>query len=89
MKAGTATKLVLNMITTGAMIRCGKTYGNLMVDLRPSNKKLIDRSQRIFSTLTGTTEGEAKQVLSQAAGDLKVALVMSLCDAPPTLLKSS
>ena len=87
MKAGTATKLVLNMITTGAMIRCGKTYGNLMVDLRPSNKKLIDRSQRIFSTLTGTTDGEAKQVLSQAAGDLKVALVMSLCDAPLDLAK--
>lgn len=83
LKAGTATKLVLNMITTGAMIRCGKTYGNLMVDLHPSNKKLIDRSQRILSTLTGLEIEEARQVLSQAAGDLKIALVMSLCDVSP------
>lgn len=83
LKAGTATKLVLNMITTGAMIRCGKTYGNLMVDLHPSNKKLIDRSQRILSTLTGLELEEAQQVLSQAAGDLKIALVISLCDVSP------
>jgi N-acetylmuramic acid 6-phosphate etherase len=79
MKAGTATKLVLNMITTGAMIRCGKTYGNLMVDLHPSNKKLVDRSQRIFSALTDTAQEEAQHVLTAAEGDLKVALVMQLC----------
>ena len=48
MKAGTATKLVLNMITTGAMIRLGKTFGNLMVDLRATNDKLADRSERIL-----------------------------------------
>ena len=53
MKAGTATKLVLNTITTGAMIRLGKTYGNLMVDLRAWNDKLIDRSQRIVMETTG------------------------------------
>ena len=75
--------MVLNMITTGAMIRCGKTYGNLMVDLQPSNKKLIDRSQRILSTLTDLELEEAQKVLSQAAGDLKIALVISLCDVSP------
>src|SRR5262245_51221572 len=53
MKSGTATKLVLNMLTTGAMIRLGKTYGNLMVDLRAWNDKLLDRSQRILMETTG------------------------------------
>ncbi len=80
MKAGTATKLVLNMITTGAMIRCGKTYGNLMVDLQPSNAKLLDRSRRIFSALTGTDGETAAQRLTAADGDLKIALVMELCE---------
>ena len=53
MKAGAATKLVLNMITTGAMIRCGKTYGNLMVDLRPSNKKLMTGANAFSPRLPG------------------------------------
>jgi len=79
MKAGTATKLVLNMITTGAMIKLGKTYGNLMVDLHPSNKKLVDRCQRIFSTITGLSLCESVERLDAAAGDLKVALVMEMC----------
>ena len=57
MKAGTATKLVLNTITTGAMIRLGKTYGNLMVDLRAWNDKLVDRSQRIVMEISGPRPG--------------------------------
>src|SRR5215468_6741820 len=60
LKAGTATKLILNMLTTGAMIRIGKTYGNLMVDLRATNTKLRDRSGRIVSHLTGQSEEQAQ-----------------------------
>ena len=56
LKAGTATKLVLNMLTTGAMIRLGKTFGNLMVDLKASNKKLVARANRIVRTATGLDE---------------------------------
>jgi N-acetylmuramic acid 6-phosphate etherase len=76
MKAGTATKLVLNTITTGAMIRLGKTYGNLMVDLRATNNKLIDRSQRIVMEVCGISRDEAKKVLEQADKSVKTAIVM-------------
>jgi N-acetylmuramic acid 6-phosphate etherase len=79
MKAGTATKLVLNMISTGAMVRLGKTYGNLMVDLQPTNAKLKDRSRRILQALTGRDEATAARTLSAAGGRLKLALVMELC----------
>ncbi len=79
LKAGTATKLVLNMITTGAMVKLGKTYGNLMVDLLPTNAKLRDRCERIFVTLTACTADEATEALNKADGQLKLALVMSLC----------
>ncbi|MBT3344818.1 MAG: N-acetylmuramic acid 6-phosphate etherase [Gemmatimonadetes bacterium] len=79
MKAGTATKLVLNMITTGAMIRLGKTYGNLMVDLQPTNNKLKDRTVRILCELTGLERDGAQSTLNAAGGELKVALVMQLC----------
>lgn len=79
MKAGTATKLVLNMITTGAMIRLGKTFGNLMVDLQPTNKKLQDRTVRILCELTDLERGAAQSSLDAADGELKVALVMQLC----------
>ena len=68
MKAGTATKLVLNTLTTGAMIRIGKTYGNLMVDLRAWNDKLVDRSQRIVMETTGLPRDDARAVLDAAAG---------------------
>lgn len=78
MKAGTATKLVLNMITTGAMIRLGKTYGNLMVDLQPTNAKLRDRSVRILGALTGLGPQAAARTLDAAGGRLKTALVMEL-----------
>jgi N-acetylmuramic acid 6-phosphate etherase len=76
MKAGTATKLVLNMITTGAMIRLGKTYGNLMVDLKATNNKLVDRSQRIVMEVCGVTREEAKELLAHADRSVKIAIVM-------------
>ncbi|HJP86705.1 MAG TPA: N-acetylmuramic acid 6-phosphate etherase [Gemmatimonadaceae bacterium] len=76
MKAGTATKLVLNTITTGAMIRLGKTYGNLMVDLLATNNKLIDRSQRIVMEVTGVSREEATDLLKRAGKSVKLAIVM-------------
>ena len=75
LKAGTATKLVLNMLTTGAMVLLGKTYGNLMVDLKATNKKLIIRTRRIVAELTGLTEAEAEQQLARCGGELKTAVV--------------
>jgi len=75
MKAGTATKLVLNAITTAAMIRLGKTYGNLMVDLRASNSKLRARSRRIVQMLTDADEDAAQQLLDACDGELKTAIV--------------
>ena len=77
MKAGTATKLVLNTLTTGAMIRLGKTYGNLMVDLRAWNDKLVDRSRRIVMETTGLGREEARTVLEAAGGQVKTAIVMA------------
>lgn len=75
LKAGTATKLVLNMITTGAMIRLGKTYGNLMVDLRASNSKLRERSKRIVAMLAEIDETQAAEVLESCDGEVKTAIV--------------
>ena len=76
MKAGTATKLVLNMITTGAMIRLGKTYGNLMVDLRAMSRKLVDRGERILIEVCGVTRDDARALISAAGGSVKTAIVM-------------
>jgi N-acetylmuramic acid 6-phosphate etherase len=76
MKAGTATKLVLNTISTGAMIRLGKTYGNLMVDLKATNAKLTARSERIVSEVTGLPRAEARQALDAAGGVVTLAIVM-------------
>ncbi len=81
MKAGTATKLVLNTLTTAAMIRMGKTYGNLMVDLRATNEKLRDRSERIVSELTGLGREGARALLAAAGGEVKTAIVMHRRDA--------
>jgi N-acetylmuramic acid 6-phosphate etherase len=75
MKAGTATKMVLNMLTTSAMVRLGKTYGNLMVDMRASNEKLVGRSLRILQSLSGLTPDEARVVLDTSGGELKTAIV--------------
>ncbi|HEX3158997.1 MAG TPA: N-acetylmuramic acid 6-phosphate etherase [Gemmatimonadaceae bacterium] len=77
LKAGTATKLILNAITTGAMIRLGKTYGNLMVDLRATNLKLKDRSERILMEVCGLDRDEARLLLSRAEGRVKTAIVMN------------
>jgi len=76
MKAGTATKLVLNMITTGAMIRLGKTYGNLMVDLKATNNKLTDRSERIVVEVCGVSREEARKLLDASGRSVKTAIVM-------------
>jgi N-acetylmuramic acid 6-phosphate etherase len=76
MKAGTATKLVLNSLTTGAMIRLGKVYGNLMVDLQAWSEKLIDRSARIMMAATGCSREEALPCIDEAGGSLKLAVVM-------------
>ncbi len=83
MKAGTATKLVLNMITTTAMIRLNKTYGNLMVDLRAWNRKLWDRGVRIINHLTGMPEDEALELLKKCNGEVKTALLSHLKNLPP------
>jgi len=76
MKAGTATKLVLNTLTTGAMIKLGKVYGNLMVDLQATNEKLRDRSIRIVMEITGLARPQAKKLLIRAEGKVKPAVVM-------------
>jgi N-acetylmuramic acid 6-phosphate etherase len=76
MKAGTATKLVLNTLTTASMIRMGKVYGNLMVDLRATNAKLRDRAERIVSKVTGLTRPRARALLERAGGAAKLAVVM-------------
>lgn len=78
LKAGTATKLVLNMLSTGAMVRLGKTYGNLMVDLRVTNTKLKARTNRIVRQLTGLSVQEADELLQNCGGELKTALVSQL-----------
>ena len=76
LKAGTATKMVLNMLTTGAMVRIGKTFGNLMVDLTATNEKLRDRSQRIVSDLTGLSSEAAQKILSECSHQVKTAIVV-------------
>ncbi len=83
LKAGTATKMVLNMLTTGAMVLLGKTYGNLMVDLRASNTKLVDRARRILMTFTGLPADEAERRLAQCGGELKTAIVAEMGSVPP------
>ena len=75
MKAGTATKLVLNMLSTGAMVRLGYVYGNLMVNVQPTNSKLEDRAARIIATITGVGYEEAAELLAKAES-VKTAVVM-------------
>lgn len=76
LKAGTATKLVLNMLSTAAMIRLGKVYGNLMVDLMAVSAKLHDRGERIVMEVGGVSRQEAREAITQAGGSVKVAIVM-------------
>jgi len=76
MKAGTATKLVLNTITTGAMIRLGKVYGNLMVDLMAKSDKLRDRGERIVMECCAVDRMRARAAIEEAGGSVKLAIVM-------------
>jgi N-acetylmuramic acid 6-phosphate etherase len=76
LKAGTATKMVLNALTTIAMIRIGKTYGNLMVDVQTGSEKLKDRARRIVAMVTGVDPDEAGELLTNASWNVKVAIVM-------------
>ena len=78
LKAGTAQKLVLNTISTVSMIRLGKTYGDLMVDVRTSNEKLAARARRIVRAATGVSEDEAAQALADSDGSAKIAIVALL-----------
>ena len=78
LKAGTATKMVLNMITTGAMVRIGKTLGNRMVDLQPTNEKLRIRTRRMLRDLAGLSDAEAGALMDVCGGSLKTALVVAL-----------
>ena len=77
LKAGTAQKMVLNMLSTAAMARLGKAYGNLMVEVQPRNRKLQARAERILTEAAGVTLDEARQWLRRADGNLKVAIVMA------------
>ena len=77
LKAGTATKLILNTLTTATMVRLGKCYGNLMVDLKCTNHKLLLRSIRMLRQLCGLDEATARSILDAAGGELKVAMVMA------------
>jgi N-acetylmuramic acid 6-phosphate etherase len=79
MKAGSATKAVLNAITTAAMVRLGKVYGNLMVDLRIGSAKLQDRALRMVAAAGGVSRSKAEKLLGAADGEVKTAIVMALC----------
>jgi len=89
MKAGTATKLVLNTITTGAMIRLGKTYGNLMVDLQATNAKLRDRAERIVCEVSGLDASQARDLLRAADGSVKLAIVMNALGVDSTAARAA
>jgi N-acetylmuramic acid 6-phosphate etherase len=83
MKSGTAQKLILNMMTTTAMVRLGKVYENMMVDLQLTNRKLVERSRRIVMMATGADYDEAARVLGEADGHVKTAIVMILAGVAP------
>jgi N-acetylmuramic acid 6-phosphate etherase len=76
LKAGTATKMVLNMISTGVMVRSGLTFGNLMVNVRPTNAKLVDRAERIIAQAVGCDAQTAARLLAEAGKDVKIAIAM-------------
>jgi N-acetylmuramic acid 6-phosphate etherase len=82
LKAGTATKLVLNMLSTGVMVRSGATYGNLMVNVRPTNAKLVDRAQRIIAEATGCSLAAAGELLTASGNSVKTAIVMHKLSLP-------
>ena len=82
LKAGTAQKIILNMLSTGTMIRLGKVYGNLMVDVKSSNAKLEERARRIVIEATGKSRAEAEEALAKASGSAKLAILMLLANLP-------
>jgi N-acetylmuramic acid 6-phosphate etherase len=82
LKAGTATKMVLNMLTTGAMVRIGKTYGNLMVDVHTGSEKLKDRARRIVNIVTGLDYDDSDRILRKANWNVKAAIVMQKTGLP-------
>jgi N-acetylmuramic acid 6-phosphate etherase len=88
LKAGTATKMILNMISTGAMVQIGKTLGNRMVDLQPTNEKLRIRSRRILRELAGVDDAQARDILARCGGRLKPALVVALASVEPDAARS-
>jgi len=88
MKAGTATKMVLNMLSTGAMVRLGKTYSNLMVDLQATNSKLAERVVGIVEILTGCSRSTAIELLDRCSGELKTAIVAQKLDLSPASARS-
>jgi N-acetylmuramic acid 6-phosphate etherase len=87
LKAGTAQKMVLNMISTGVMIRLGKTYSNLMVDVQPTNVKLRQRARRIVAEAVGLTLDEATQILQDSNGEVKTAIVAVLANISPAVAR--
>ncbi len=87
LKAGTAQKMVLNMISTGVMIRLGKTYSNLMVDVQPTNIKLRQRARRIVADATGASLEQATRILQESDGEVKTAIVAVLADIPPEVAR--
>ena len=78
LKSGTAQKLVLNMLSTGTMIKLGKVYGNLMVDVRATNEKLVERAKRIVCEATGITREESEKILEETNFDVKLSIFMIL-----------
>lgn len=84
MRAGTATKMVLNMISTGIMIRLGYVYGNLMVNVQPTNEKLVDRARRIVASITGVSYDDASGLLSASGGSVRAAIVMNKLKVSPS-----
>jgi N-acetylmuramic acid 6-phosphate etherase len=80
LKAGSATKAVLNAISTAAMVRLGKAYENLMVDLKPTSAKLVDRTRRIVAAATGRDDADVTRLLASAGGEVKTAIVMAKLD---------
>ncbi|MEZ5962813.1 MAG: N-acetylmuramic acid 6-phosphate etherase [Planctomycetota bacterium] len=89
LKAGTATKLVLNMLSTGVMVQLGKCYENLMVDVQASNDKLRARARRIVAQATGRDEGAAATLLAQCGGEVKTAIVVGLAGVDPARARAA
>jgi len=88
LKAGPAQKMVCNMLSTAAMVRTGETYGNLMIDMRPTNVKLVDRAKRIVAAAAGVDRETGAAALRAAGGRSKVATVMLLTGSDPAAAES-